>query len=67
MPKPDFQPFGITKAIDQATPILQAQIPPPDIPTNEIFEGGTGGAVVDHLFGTDTIGLLGVSPHDPLG
>jgi hypothetical protein len=33
MPKPEFQPFGITKAIDRATPILQTQISPPDKPS----------------------------------
>ena len=74
MAKPEIQPFGITKAIDKSTP-LEANagnpvgpVPPPVIPTNEIFTDGTGGLVVNHLFSTDTIGLLGVSPlHDPLG
>jgi hypothetical protein len=60
----DFQPIGITKVIDKPSPILQAPIPPPDVPPNPIFEGGTGGAVVNHLFNPDTIGLLGVSPPD---
>jgi hypothetical protein len=60
----DFQPIGITKVIDKSTPILGATIPPPDIPTNPIFEGGAGGAVVNHLFNQDTIDLLGVSPLD---
>ena len=58
----EFQPIGVTKVIDKPSPLLQAPIPPPDIPSNPIFEGGAGGAVVDHLFNTDTIGLLGVSP-----
>jgi len=74
MAKPEIQPFGITKAIDKSAP-LEANpgnpvgpVPPPVIPTNEIFTDGTGGLVVDHLFGTtDTISLLGVSPiHDHL-
>ena len=37
-------------------------VPPPVIPTNEIFTDGTGGLLVNHLFTTDTISLLGVSP-----
>jgi hypothetical protein len=64
----DFQPIGITKVIDKPSPMLTnpgvGPSPTPTIPGNPIFEGGTGGAVVDHLFNTDTIGLLGVSPPD---
>jgi hypothetical protein len=62
----DFQPIGITKVVDKPSPTLHAPIPPPDIPTNPIFVGGAGGAVVNHLFNphTETIGLLGVSPPD---
>ena len=76
MPTPELSPFGITKAVDKATPVLFAgpgnpvgPIPLPVIPTNDIFTDGTGGLVVDHLFSsTDTIGLLGVSSiHDHLG
>jgi hypothetical protein len=66
MAKADFQPIGITKVIDKPSPMLTnpgvGPDPIPTIPGNPIFEGGTGGAVVDHLFNTDTIGLLGVSP-----
>ena len=66
MSKPEVQPFGIMKVVDKASPILGATISPPDIPPNPQFEGGTGGAVVEHLFNSETIGLLGVT-HDPLG
>ena len=66
MARAEFQPIGITKVIDKPSPLETnpgvGPVPPPVIPANEIFEGGTGGAVVNHLFGTDTIGLLGVSP-----
>lgn len=64
----DFQPIGITKVIDKPSPMLSNPSVGPDpipvIPGNPVFEGGTGGAVVDHLFNTDTISVLGVSPLD---
>jgi hypothetical protein len=61
----EFQPIGITKVIDKPSPMLNnpgvGPDPIPVIPGNPIFEGGAGGAVVDHLFNTD-VGLLGISP-----
>jgi hypothetical protein len=64
----DLQPIGITKVIDKPSPMLTnpgvGPDPIPTIPQNPIFADGTGGAVVEHLFNTDTIGLLGVSPPD---
>ncbi len=68
----ELHPIGITKVIDKPSPMLSnpgvGPDPIPVIPGNPIFEGGAGGAVVEHLFFTPDIGLLGVSPtHDPLG
>ena len=64
----DFQPIGITKVIDKPSPMLSnprvGTDPISVIPGNPIFEGGTDGAVVDHLFNTDKISVLGESPLD---